>query len=84
MLYPDIYKKNLEYFRKKIFGVTKNDLKTFTISSSDSTYKEYINSIIDIKKINAMDVKKNDYSINASMSFESGYYIEYISTNHNL
>ena len=84
LLNPDIYKKNLEYFRKKIFSVTQNDLKTFTISSSDSTYIEYINSIIDIKQINTMDVKKNNYSINASMSFESSYCIEYISTNHNL
>ena len=84
LLNPDIYKKDLEHFRKQIFGVTKKDLKTFKISSTDSTYKEYINSIIDVKAINAMDVKKLDYSINASMSFENGYYIEYISTNHNL
>ena len=40
--------------------------------------------MIDIKKINNIDVKKHDYSINASMSSESGYYVQYTPTNHNI
>lgn len=84
LLNPDIYQTNLDNFRKRIFGITKNDLNKFKIISSDSTYIEYISSIIDIEKINNIDVKKNDYSINAAMCCETGYFLEYISDNHNL
>ena len=84
LLNPDIYKKDLAYFRKEIFKVSKKDLKKFKISSNDLVYKEYIESMIDIKKINNIDVKKHDYSINASMSSESGYYVQYTPTNHNI
>ena len=83
LLNPDIYSQDLNYFRKCIFEITKEDLKTFSVSSDnlDPIYKKYLQSVINDDIIRSSS--KNGYHINASMKCGNDYYIDYITTNHN-
>ena len=84
LLNPDIYSKDLNYFRKCIFEITKEDLKTFSVSSDnlDPIYKKYLQSVINDDIIRSSS--KNEYHINASRKCGIDYYyIDYITTNHN-
>ena len=84
LLNPDIYSQDLNYFRKCIFEITKEDLKTFSVSSDnlDPIYKKYLQSVITDDIIRSSS--KNGYHINASRKCGIDYYyIDYITTNHN-
>ena len=84
LLNPDIYSKDLNYFRKCIFEITKEDLKTFSVSSDnlDPIYKKYLQSVITDDIIR--NSSKSRYYINASRKCGIDYYyIDYITTNHN-
>ena len=83
LLNPDIYSKDLNYFRKSIFEITKEDLKTFSISSDnlEPIYKKYLQSVITDDIIR--NSSKSRYYINASRKCGIDYYIDYITTNHN-
>ena len=83
LLNPDIYSKDLNYFRKSIFEITKEDLKTFSISSDnlEPIYKKYLQSVITDDIIR--NSSKSRYYINASRKCGIHYYIDYITTNHN-
>jgi len=80
LLNPDIYSYDLTYFRKMIFGVTRDDLKTFSSDKLNKDYKSYLNSVIDDKSIKKY--WNNKFEINASKP-AGDIYIEYISCNHN-
>ena len=83
LLNPDIYSKDLAYFRKSIFEITKENLKTFSISSDnlDPIYKKYLQSVITDDIIR--ESSECSYHINASMKCGNDFYIDYITTNHN-
>lgn len=83
LLNPDIYSKDLAYFRKSIFEITKENLKTFSISSDnlDPIYKKYLQSVITDDIIR--ESSECSYHINASMKCGDDFYIDYITTNHN-
>ena len=84
LLNPDIYNKDLNHFRKAIYEITKNDLKSFSFSSiTNNEYRTYLQSVI---KENTIRELYNDehYEINASMKYGDNVCLEYISCNHNL
>jgi hypothetical protein len=64
LLEPDIYDKDLNFFRKNIFEATKEDLKTFSFSDLDEEYKNYLESVMSENMIK--NSWKNDIYINAS------------------
>lgn len=83
LLDPSIYNKDLSFFRKSIFEITKKELKTFTFSNLDENYKSYLKTIFENEEL----INKNwklELSINASMSSDSSLSVAYISTNHNI
>ena len=83
LLNPKIYSQDLNYFRKSLFEVTKEDLKTFSVFSDnlDLVYKEYLQSVITDEIIN--NSVESDIYINAAMESGNSSYIDYIITNHN-
>ena len=82
LLDPDIYNGDLNYFRKSIFNLSRENLKTFSFSpSSNERYKSYIESVIDIETIR--DSWDCDYSISAAMGSFEGISVKYKSDNHN-
>ena len=84
MLNPEIYTKDLNHFRKSIYEISNDDLKNFSFSSKNinEKYKTYLQSVIDEYIIR--DSWDQNYSVNASKESTGGYYIEYISDNHNI
>ena len=82
LLDPDIYDRDLNYFRENIFNLSKEDLKSFSFSpSANSYYKSYIESVIKIENI--IENKVSDSSINAAMGSCGSISLEYKSCNHN-
>ena len=84
LLNPEIYSKDLNHFRKSIYEISNDDLKNFSFSSKNinEKYKTYLQSVIDENIIR--DSWDQNYSVNASKESTGGYYIEYISDNHNI
>ena len=84
LLNPEIYSKDLNHFRKSIYEISNDDLKNFSFSSKNinEKYKTYLQSVIDEHIIR--DSWDQNYSVNASKESTGGYYIEYISDNHNI
>ena len=84
LLNPEIYSKDLNYFRKSIYEISNDDLKNFSFSSKNinEKYKTYLQSIIDEYIIR--DSWDQNYSVNASKESTGGYYIEYFTDNHNI
>ena len=84
LLNPEIYSKDLNHFRKSIYEISNDDLKNFSFSSKNinEKYKTYLQSVIDEYIIR--DSWDQNYSVNASKESTGGYYIEYISDNHNI
>ena len=84
LLNPEIYTKDLNYFRKSIYEISNDDLKNFSFSSKNinEKYKTYLQSVIDENIIR--DSWDQNYSVNASKESTGGYYIEYITDNHNI
>ena len=83
LLDPAIYNKDLSFFRKSIFEINKEKLKTFTFSNLDENYRSYLKSIFENEESIKTNWKK-ELSINASMSSDSSLSVGYISTNHNI
>ena len=84
LLNPEIYSKDLNYFRKSIYEISNDDLKNFSFSSKNinEKYKTYLQSVIDEYIIR--DSWDQNYSVNASKESTGGYYIEYFTDNHNI
>ena len=84
LLNPEIYSKDLNHFRKSIYEISNDDLKNFSFSSKNinEKYKTYLQSVIDEYIIR--DSWDQNYSVNASKESTGGYYIEYITDNHNI
>ena len=80
LLNPDIYNSNLTHFRKSLFEITKENLKTFSFDNLEPTYKNYLNSVIDEATIRIYS--ENSISVRATKS-EGDISIEYNSYNHN-
>ena len=84
LLNPEIYNKDLTYFRKSIFGVTKNNLKSFSFSSiKNNEYRTFLQSIIDEKMIKNLYNDDDQHSINAAMRMAYNIGVGYIRFNHN-
>ena len=82
LLDPDIYDHDLNYFRKSIFNLSKEDLKSFSFSpSANHYYKSYIESVIDIETIK--ENWETDTSINAAKEACGDMCVEYKRYNHN-
>ena len=64
LLDPEIYSKDLNYFRKSIFEVSNEDLKTFSFEDLDDEYKSYLENVISEDMIK--NCWKYDVSIKAS------------------
>ena len=84
ILDPEIYSKNLNYFRKSIYEISKEDLKTFSFTKSnfDKTYENYLKSVLSEDKIKSSWNK--EITINASMKLIDAIIVEYIRYNHNI
>ena len=84
LLNPEIYNKDLTYFRKSIFGVTKNNLKSFSFSSiKNNEYRTFLQSIIEEKVIKNLYNDDDQHSINAAMRMAYNIGVGYIRFNHN-
>ena len=84
LLNPEIYSKDLTYFRKSVFEITSEDFKKFSFDNLNPEYPEYrayLKSVIEEKTIRDYCDCEN-ISINASMKGESTS-IRYIRFNHN-
>jgi len=84
LLNPEIYSKDLTYFRKSVFEITSEDFKKFSFDNLNPEYPEYrayLQSVIEEKTIRDYCDCEN-ISINASMKGESTS-IRYIRFNHN-
>ena len=80
LLNPEIYTKNLAYFRKSIYETSKADLEQFSFNNLDDRYKSYLQTVIDEKTIK--NYSNSDISVEASKS-SGGFSIKYIQCNHN-
>ena len=84
LLNPEIYSKDLSYFRKCVFGIKREDLENFTFDSLNPAYPEYkayLQSVIEEEAIRDC-YKSKDISISAAMKFDDSS-IGYIQFNHN-
>ena len=84
LLNPEIYSKDLNYFRKRVFEITSEDFKNFSFDNLNPEYpeyKQYLQSVIEEKTIRKYCNRK-DTSINAAMKGEDTS-IGYIRFNHN-
>jgi uncharacterized protein YozE (UPF0346 family) len=84
ILDPEIYSKNLNYFRKSIYEISKEDLKTFSFTSSnfDKVYENYLKSVVSEEIIKSY--WNEEITINASMNLTDAISVEYIRCNHNI
>ena len=80
---PDTYSKDLTYFRKAIFGASKDYLKNFSSENLDKEFKSYLQSVISDEIIRDYYNKKDNHTISVSMSGDI-FSCEYIRCNHNL
>ena len=82
LLNPKIYSQDLTFFRKCIYEITKEDLKTFNISSPelDPVYSNYLKTVLSDNIIKSF--WNEDISINASMKIGDSF-AQYIRFNHN-
>ena len=83
LLNPDTYSKDLTYFRKAIFGVSKDYLKNFSSENLDKEFKSYLQSVISDEIIRDYYNKNDNHTISVSMSGDI-FSCEYIRCNHNL
>ena len=83
LLNPEIYSKDLTYFRKSVFEITSEDFKKFSFDNLNPEYPEYrayLQSVIEEKTIRDYCNNK-DTSISVAMKGEDT--IGYIQFNHN-
>ena len=83
LLDPDTYDKDLNYFRQKLYGVNKEDLKFFNFSNYKGRYKEYLELVFKYENIIQKNWKR-DIIVNASKDLLNSINVEYKSTNHNI
>ena len=84
LLNPEIYSRDLTYFRSRVFGTTSEKFKNFSFNNLNPDYpkyKEYLQSVIDEQTIRDYCNNK-DKTINAGMQGE-GTSLGYIQFNHN-
>ena len=84
LLNPEIYSKDLTYFRKRVFGITSEDFKNFSFDNLNPEYPEYkayLQSVIEEQTIDDYCDSK-DISISVAMKGEDTS-ISYIQFNHN-
>jgi hypothetical protein len=83
LLDPEIYSKDLDYFRKSIFNLSPKNLETFSFSSiKNQRYKSYLNQVLDVEKIK--ESRYSNYTINVAMGSGNATSVHYIRFNHNL
>ena len=83
LLDPEIYSKDLDFFRKSIFNLSPKNLETFSFSSiKNQRYKSYLKQVLAEEKIK--ESRNSNYTINAAMGAGNAISAHYIRFNHNL